>query len=1183
VWTLRHSCVEFFPKLSDYQEPIVISASTLYIDAKLLDNRVSARQRKYDVNRRLASCSRAIYKPERRLPHIGRQRNPHLQLATICIDSDKGRQVQTPRKKLGISRIVCFFPAKTVSFIWHLLHTNQIAIDQSSDIRNMPEIQPADHTKQRNTTAKSLVTKTFFKTLLFVATSTLAWSAQAGTVSGDLKKWAPIVIDFAGPTAHESDTAPNPFLDYRLTVEFTSPNGNVQSVPGFFAGDGNGGSRGNQWRARFSADQVGQWQYQAVLKSGSEIAINTNSSAGDTVAISGATGEFSISTQAEDAPGFLAHGRLEYTGEHYLKFRDGPYWIKSGTDSPENFLGYAGIDGTVDQGGSNFLHEFATHRNDARGDDPFFSNASSGADSLGITGALNYLSDQGVNSIYFLPMNLGGDGQETYPFVGGSKTRFNKTHYDISKLYQWNQVLAHAQRRGIALNIQLSETEVANERWLDDGNLGVERKLFFRELIARFGYLLAAKWNLGEENDFPVSELRAQASYLNTLDWTKKPIAVHTQINNFRDYEELVGDSLFSASSIQYDPERADEFVETWRKRSADAGRRWVIDMDENTGGISDTNADTRRKQILYDVYFSGGNLEWYYGYHPLPLGGDLTAGDFRKREAIWTTMRHARNFMESQLPFWRMQPADQLVSGEANSFGGAEVFAAIGEIYAIYLPSASNNATLDLRSATGSFSLQWFNPRNGQFAGDANNIVAGASVSLGFPPSSRNDDWVVLVKSHNAPALPDFGATQTSNSTADAAEAEAQAAVDAAEAQAAIDAATEAESATGTSTNAPDDALADNTSTDQSVDDNTGLATPENTQAQPNALPVFLDVGDLPPAEPSVFYSLSVTATDAEGVAPVVTAEVLPAGMKIGQVADGVLTLEWQVPSDITEAVTFELIAIDAMDRNLRTTLGVTIPVKLASTTETPIDTAEPLTDDASVTSDDAGQTQDDSSTTTNGTPVVISTLDLSPIIFGVQDTRITVGQSLRKTIIPVDPEGLVASLRLDSDVRGIELIDNGNGSRDLVWTPNESDIGTHTLSFVATDSGKTPHVVKQLMQLEVLANSADTDTELPTALSDNGNFKPIFVPVSDQVVRQGNTIEFVVNPIDPDGTPPILHVSSPPESATFRDNGDGSRTFSWNVPENVEGEVQLKFIAFDNDDFSMIVEQEVMLKVLP
>jgi len=260
-----------------------------------------------------------------------------------------------------------------------------------------------------------------------------------------------------------------------------------------------------------------------------------------------------------------------------------------------------------------------------------------------------------------------------------------------------------------------------------------------------------------------------------------------------------------------------------------------------------------------------------------------------------------------------------------------------------------------------------------------------------------------------------------------------------------------------------------------------------------------------------------------------------------------------------------------------------VTIPVKLASTTETPIDTAEPLTDDASVTSDDAGQTQDDSSTTTNGTPVVISTLDLSPIIFGVQDTRITVGQSLRKTIIPVDPEGLVASLRLDSDVRGIELIDNGNGSRDLVWTPNESDIGTHTLSFVATDSGKTPHVVKQLMQLEVLANSADTDTELPTALSDNGNFKPIFVPVSDQVVRQGNTIEFVVNPIDPDGTPPILHVSSPPESATFRDNGDGSRTFSWNVPENVEGEVQLKFIAFDNDDFSMIVEQEVMLKVLP
>ena len=152
---------------------------------------------------------------------------------------------------------------------------------------------------------------------------------------------------------------------------------------------------------------------------------------GSDVGINGANGSFSIGPTPANAPQFLRHGRLEYVGEHYLKHRDGPFWIKSGTDSPENLLAYTGFDGTVDQGGidANFLHDYAAHRSDARDSDPFFTNADTGVDSRGITGALNYLGQQGVNSVYFLPMNLGGDGQDTFPFISGSNDRFSKTHY----------------------------------------------------------------------------------------------------------------------------------------------------------------------------------------------------------------------------------------------------------------------------------------------------------------------------------------------------------------------------------------------------------------------------------------------------------------------------------------------------------------------------------------------------------------------------------------------------------------------------------------------------------------------------------------------------------------------------------------------------------------------------------
>ena len=45
-----------------------------------------------------------------------------------------------------------------------------------------------------------------------------------------------------------------------------------------------------------------------------------------------------------------------------------------------------------------------------------------------------------------------------------------------------------------------SYEETENEMLLDNGEVGVERRLYYRDLIARFGHHLALNWNLGEEN-----------------------------------------------------------------------------------------------------------------------------------------------------------------------------------------------------------------------------------------------------------------------------------------------------------------------------------------------------------------------------------------------------------------------------------------------------------------------------------------------------------------------------------------------------------------------------------------------------------------------------------------------------------------------------------------------------------
>src|SRR5687768_9730999 len=196
-------------------------------------------------------------------------------------------------------------------------------------------------------------------------------AGASATVTGELKKWHPITLSFAGPNSSETSTSPNPFLDRRLQVTFTAPSGKTYSVPGFFDGDGNGGASGNVWRAHFSPDEAGTWSYNASFRGGTNIAVDLSPTAGTPTGFNGASGTFQVADRDPAAAGFLKWGRLEYVGNHYLKFRDGPYFIKGGTDSPENWLAYSGFDNTP-----NAKHTFSAHVQDWRTGDPVFNATS---------------------------------------------------------------------------------------------------------------------------------------------------------------------------------------------------------------------------------------------------------------------------------------------------------------------------------------------------------------------------------------------------------------------------------------------------------------------------------------------------------------------------------------------------------------------------------------------------------------------------------------------------------------------------------------------------------------------------------------------------------------------------------------------------------------------------------------
>lgn len=606
------------------------------------------------------------------------------------------------------------------------------------------------------------------------------------TISGDLLQWHKVTLDLAGPFAHEKDSAPNPFTDYRFTVTFQHESGTPKyKVPGYFAADGNaaesGAESGNVWRAHLSPDRAGEWSYRISFEKGAGVAISDFP--GEKVApFHGKTGTFTVKPTDKSGRDFRGKGRLHYVGRHHLQFAGtGEYFLKAGPDSPETLLATEDFDNTIALNPKKApLKKWESHVKYWKNGDPTWR----GGKGKGLIGALDYLAEKGMNSISFLPYNAGGDGDNVWPFVD----RNDKLRYDCSKLDQWEIVFAHAQKLGLYLHFKLQENEMDDERKrdganiidipkpsddavvvpeaLDGGETGPERRLYLRELVARFGHHLALNWNLGEENTQTPRQQRAMAQYISDIDPYSHHIVIHTYPNmQDRVYKPLLGNgSVLTGASLQNMWNETHAWTVKWVRASAHTGKPWVVANDEQgsarTGvppdpgyeGFSGTTSEDGyepydihgiRKYTLWGNLMAGGaGVEYYFGYNLAQ--NDLVAEDFRSRDKTWDYCRIAIEFFQNEkIPFWEMKNADELV-GNYDHRNSHYCLASPGELYLVYLPEGGE-ATLDMTLAPGEYSLSWFNPREGGSPGLEKNIGGGRPVVLTAP--SEGDDWLAVVR----------------------------------------------------------------------------------------------------------------------------------------------------------------------------------------------------------------------------------------------------------------------------------------------------------------------------------------------------------------------------------------------------------------------------------------------------
>ncbi|MEO1011670.1 MAG: DUF5060 domain-containing protein [Bacteroidota bacterium] len=573
-------------------------------------------------------------------------------------------------------------------------------------------------------------------------------------------QWHTVTLSFIGPQTSELASV-NPFLDYRLEVEFKNDSAQY-SVRGFYAADGDaaetGADSGNVWQVRFSPDKLGKWSYSAKMVQGDSIAIKDRE-AGISVELANAHGAFEVVPSDKTLPDFRASGRLGIS-EGYFQFQDsGRYWIKGGADSPENLLAYEDFDGTYriqpaqregEAKTNDTLHAYGPHIRDWNEGDPIWRNGKG----KGLIGALNYLASKGMNVVYFLTNNINGDGKDVWPYISPD----DFTRFDVSKLDQWEIVFRHMHAKGILLHMVLQETE--NETLLDEGNTGPMRKLYLQEMVARFGHHLGLKFNLGEENgpaDFtPIAQSDAQrkamTSFLTNIDPYDHPILLHTHSHEparANVLDSILGFSPLDGLSLQVDKrEEAAGVVAEWKLKSKEAGHKWLITMDEigmwHTGARSDSldgNHDSLRRFVLWGTLLSGAaGVEWYFGannrYH------DLNTEDWRSRDRLWEITKHAMDFFEEHLPYWEMLPEHDLVNSKE-----AYCFQKSGEVYAIYLPD-SKRYSIDLSEVQGDFNVHWYDPlEGGPFQrGSITTLKGVENTALGIPPK-KGQDWVVLLK----------------------------------------------------------------------------------------------------------------------------------------------------------------------------------------------------------------------------------------------------------------------------------------------------------------------------------------------------------------------------------------------------------------------------------------------------
>jgi hypothetical protein len=492
----------------------------------------------------------------------------------------------------------------------------------------------------------------------------LSSNASRAEIVSTYAKWDLVEFRIQGRNMDGRSSTANPF---RIALDgvFRAPDGSEFVVPGFYDGDGAGHQDGNIWKIRFVPHQAGSW---TMTTSSSETMLN------------GLTFQFDV--QPSTKPGML-----RYVGGPHLKYSDGTYWLKTGIDDPEEFLGEE-IMGGWD----------------------------------GKRAAVDYLSSKGINSMYLCLMDYPGDSGTVFPWLDP----YDQEHFDVAKMSRWDAMFDYMRSHNIVLHLVLED---------DDALVPDDRAFYYRYLVARFAHHTGLIWNLREEYNerYSPDQVKQYAQMLQNLDPYRHPVTLH---NVNMPEEWFLNAGTFSLTSIQTEKPSSDlpakqfnSWAIQWRDAAQAAGRPIMVSYDE-MGKTSSTAKDRQLiRQADWALVMAGAHFE----LHIYPLV------QYQDYEPHLNDILHLREFMQ-RIPFWDMRSRNDLVSANAMALARS------GAQLVVYAPTGGA-ITVNLSGFVGSTPYEWYDPKTGTYA--AGGTLNGGQSHTVSPPFSG--DAVLHVGSYTS------------------------------------------------------------------------------------------------------------------------------------------------------------------------------------------------------------------------------------------------------------------------------------------------------------------------------------------------------------------------------------------------------------------------------------------------